>query len=642
MNFSRKAGPAAVFSAAMILRARLFLILCLLCPAVVHAAPPNVVVMLADDSGWGDLSINGNTNLKTPNIDSLAKAGASFDRFFVCALCAPTRAEFLTGRYHSRGGVRGVSTGQERLNPDEKTIADSFLAAGYATGAFGKWHNGSQWPYHPNARGFQQYVGYTSGHWGEYFDPPLEHNGVMFRAKGFIVDVLVGKALEFIEGSREKPFFCYIPLTTPHSPFSVPDEHWNKFKDSPVAQRGVEGDAEDLAVTRTVLAMMDNIDVNVGRVLRKLDELKLAENTIVVYFSDNGPNSARWNGGMKGKKGVTDEGGVRSSLFIRWPGKIQPGLMVKPIAGAIDLLPTLTALAGVKPVTGKPLDGWDFSALLQGGEWKRGPRELMNYNGGRLSVRTQGHRLDAAGGLFDMAADPGQTKDIAAEKPEIVAALSKAGSAWHEEVFGRPYVFAKAAAPAKAAGKGQGKGGAKGGGAAREKQRKAAEKAAGIPLDDRPYPVGYAEFPITMLPARDGVPHGEVQRSSGAPNCSYFVNWKTKEDSMTWDIDVHASGEYEASIDYACPLEDAGATLELSFGGAKVTGKVTPGWFPPLLDKQDRAPRKGESYMRDFRTLKLGTLSLPAGRGSLSLRALEIPGSTVAEVRRVTLTLKTK
>jgi arylsulfatase A-like enzyme len=130
------------------------------------ASSPNVVVLLADDSGWGDYSINGNTNLKTPNIDSLAKAGASFDRFFVCALCAPTRAEFLTGRYHSRGGVLGVSTGQERLNTDVKTVADHFRTAGYSTGAFGKWHNGSQWPYHPNARGFQEYVGYTSGHWG--------------------------------------------------------------------------------------------------------------------------------------------------------------------------------------------------------------------------------------------------------------------------------------------------------------------------------------------------------------------------------------------------------------------------------------------------------------------------------------------
>jgi hypothetical protein len=145
-----------------------------------------------------------------------------------------------------------------------------------------------------------------------------------------------------------------------------------------------------------------------------------------------------------------------------------------------------------------------------------------------------------------------------------------------------------------------------------------------------------------MLPARDGEPHGGVQRSSGAPNCSYFVNWKTKEDSMTWDIDVHTAGEYLVSIDYACPEADAGATVELSFGEAKVTGKVATGWFPPLLDGQDRVSRKGESYMRDFRSLDLGRIKLASGRGLLTMRALEIPGQSVMEVRRVTLTLKTK
>lgn len=591
---------------------RIALFLCL--ATLLHAAPPNVVVFLADDSGWGDYSNNGNTNLQTPNIDKLAKAGASFDRFFVCPVCAPTRAEFLTGRYHSRGGVISVSEGLERLNTDEKTIADSFKAAGYKTGAFGKWHNGSQWPYHPNARGFEEYVGYTSGHWGEYFDPPLEENGKMFRAKGFIVDVLVGRAVDFIEKNREKPFFCYIPLTTPHSPFSVPDKHWNKFKDSPVTMRGPEGDKEDINVTRTVLAMMDNIDENVGRVLTKLDELHIAENTIVVYFSDNGPNTTRWNGGMKGKKGVTDEGGVRSVCYLRWPGRVKAGLTVPHIAGAIDLMPTLTALAGVKPVSTKPLDGISFDTLLLGGEWKRASREIMNFFNGRLSVRSQQYRLDASGGLFDMVADPNQTKDIATEKPEVAATLAAAGSKWHQEVFGRPYTAA-------ADGKKKGKGGAK-------------------PADDRPYPVGYTEFPITMLPARDGLPHGGVKRSSGAPNCSYFVNWTSKDDSMTWDIDVHTTGDYDVTIDYVCPEADAGSTIELSLGDAKTSGKVTPGWYPRLLDDQDRASRGGESYMRDFKTLSLGTMKLPAGRGLLTLKALNIPGKTVAEVRRVTLTLK--
>lgn len=138
---------------------------------------PNVVILLADDAGWGDTSFSGNRQLATPNIDSLARTGAHFDRFFVQPVCSPTRAEFLTGRYHPRLGVRGVSTGQERMNLDEKTFADSFKAAGYVTGIFGKWHNGSQWPYHPLARGFDTFWGYTSGHWGSISTPPRAQRG---------------------------------------------------------------------------------------------------------------------------------------------------------------------------------------------------------------------------------------------------------------------------------------------------------------------------------------------------------------------------------------------------------------------------------------------------------------------------------
>src|ERR1700761_9670299 len=217
-------------------------------PAWLPAAParPNILIVLADDMGWGDLSSNGNTNLSTPKIDSIGQAGATLDRFFVCPVCSPTRAEFLTGRYHPRGGVRDVTSGQERLNPDEKTIADTFKAAGYATGAFGKWHNGSQWPYHPNARGFTEYYGFTSGHWGEYFDPPLEHNGEFVRAHGYIADDLANHAISFIEQNREHPFFCYLPFNTPHSPFLVPDEYWDRLKDSPIPLRGSLGEKEDL------------------------------------------------------------------------------------------------------------------------------------------------------------------------------------------------------------------------------------------------------------------------------------------------------------------------------------------------------------------------------------------------------------
>ncbi len=283
---------------------------------------PNVVVILTDDQGWGDLSFSGNTNLSTPHIDSLARQGASFDRFFVCPVCSPTRAEFLTGRYHPRGGVCDVSLGGERLNLDQRTMADWFKSAGYRTAAFGKWHNGTQYPYHPCGRGFDEFYGYTSGHWGDYFSPPLDHNGQMVRGNGYLVEDFTDHAMEFIEANRDRPFFVYLPLPTPHSPMQVPDPYWNRFKDKTLTMLGAQGTKEDIHFTRAALSMVECIDDHIGRLLKRLDKLDLADNTIVVFFSDNGPNSDRWNGGMKGRKGSTDEGGVRSPLFIRWPARI--------------------------------------------------------------------------------------------------------------------------------------------------------------------------------------------------------------------------------------------------------------------------------------------------------------------------------
>lgn len=580
---------------------QIFSLLLLGMTGAIGADKPNVVILLADDSGWGDYSCSGNQQVRTPQIDSLKRDGASLDRFFVCSVCAPTRAEMLTGRYHPRGGVRGVSTGQERLNLDEKTLADVFKSAGYATGAFGKWHNGSQWPYHPMARGFDEYYGFTSGHWGEYFDPPLDHNGKLVRGQGFIADDLTSKAVEFIERNKAKPFFCYIPFNTPHSPWAVPDEYWQRTKDRAIAQRGVDGEKEDLAVTRCALAMMENLDANVGRVLKRLDELKLSENTIVIYFSDNGPNSSRWNGEMKGRKGTTDEGGVRSVCFLRWPGKIQKGVVVKEITGAIDLLPTLSALTGVPCLGTKPLDGRDISPLLksEGKDWPE--RMIFSNQNGKVSVRTQQFRLDDKGGLFDMIADPSQKTNLAKAQPEVASRLSAAVATWKKDVGLEP-----------------------------------SKKD-----DDRPYPVGYTEFPQTILPARDGIPLGGVKRSANAPNCSYFVNWKSLEDKMTWDIEVNTTGEYEVTIPYTCPLADAGSRIELSFNDASVSGAVSPGWDPPLYTNQDTIPRPpAESRMKEFRPLNLGLIHLVKGRGTLTLRAIKIPAQSVMDVRAVYLTLK--
>lgn len=564
-----------------------------------RAAParrPNVVVILADDQGWGDLSTHGNTNLSTPNIDSLARDGALFDRFFACAVCAPTRAEFLTGRYHPRSGVRGVTAGAERMDLDETTIADVFKSAGYATGAFGKWHNGSQHPYHPNARGFDEYYGFTSGHWGHYFEPELDRNGELVRGKGFIIDDLTENALRFIERHRAKPFFCYLPLNTPHSPMQVPDRFYEKFAAYQPRLLARNASQEDLAMTRAALAMCENIDWNVGRVLAHLDKLGLSNDTVVVYFSDNGPNSWRWNGGMKGRKGSLDEGGLRVPCLARFPGTIPPGLRIPQIAGAIDLLPTLTDLAGIPAPVRKSLDGKSLKPLLtrQQSEWP--DRMLFSMHNKRATVRTQRYRLDPNGQLFDMQTDPNQDKNIASAQPEAAARLKNALDTWTREMLaltGKP--------------------------------------------DTRPYPVGYARN--TLLPARDGVPHGGVQRSSIHPNCSFFRNWTSRDDSMTWDIETARAGEYEATLYYTCPPQSVGASIELSFLDAKIHAKVAAAHDPPLTGAaQDRAPRS-ESLVKDFAPLKMGRFRLEKGRGLLTLRALEIPGKEVADVRRVALRL---
>ncbi len=394
-----------------------------------------------------------------------------------------------------------VSTGQERLNPDEKTIADAFRAAGYATGAFGKWHNGSQWPYHPQARGFDEYFGHTAGHWGEYFDPPLEENGRMVKTKGYIVDVCTDRALDFIDRNQSRPFLCYIPFTTPHSPWAAPAKNWDEYKSRSVTQPATLADQENPDETRCALAMVENQDSNVGRVLKKLDDLKLGDNTILLYFSDNGPNSWRWNGGMKGRKASVDEGGVRSTCFIRWRKGLPQGAVVTQIAGAIDLLPTLTSLAGVKRVGDKPLDGRDLSPLLKGTGPDWPGRLIFNTWAGKVSVRSQTHRLDEKGQLFDMRTDPGQTKAVNEQQPEVAAQLIAAVETWKKDVLAEAAVRQKG-------------------------NRRNPGAGPGNAVDPRPIHVGFREFPITMLPARDGEPQGGVKRSSGAPNCSYFVDWK--------------------------------------------------------------------------------------------------------------------
>ncbi|MHC4251258.1 MAG: sulfatase-like hydrolase/transferase [Planctomycetota bacterium] len=556
---------------------------------------PNIVIFLADDQGWGDLSVHGNVNLSTPRIDSLARDGAIFDRFYVCPVCSPTRAEFLTGRYHARSGVTSTSAGGERFDLDERTIGEVFKSAGYATGAFGKWHSGMQWPYHPNARGFDEYYGFCSGHWGHYFDTVLEHNGELVKGNGFIIDDLTEHAMEFVEKNSDRPFFCYVPYNTPHSPMQMPDRFWEKFDGVDLKMRNRNPGSERLGHTRAALAMCENIDWNVGRMLDKLDELKLADDTIVIYFSDNGPNGSRWNDGMLGRKGSTDEGGVRVPFLIRWPGRIEAGKRVPEIAAAIDLLPTLADMAGIPLDTEKPLDGKSIKPLLTGppAEW---PDRMLIHNWrSKISARNQRFRLSMRGKLYDMVADPGQAKDVSREHPDVKRELSEAIASWKRDV---------------------------------EHERKRAA---------RPFTVGHPGSRLTPLPARDGKASGTIKRSNRFPNCSFFTNWTSTGDRVTWDVEVLTSGRYEAELHYTCAAGDVGATVELAFGGESVRAKVTEAHDPPLVGAEQDRVKRAESYVKSFKTMPLGALAMEKGRGTLTLRAVDIPGRKAMDVRYVML-----
>ena len=561
---------------------------------------PNVIVILTDDQGWGDLSLNGNTNLSTPHIDSLARDGAMFKRFYVCPVCSPTRAEFLTGRYHTRSGVYSTSAGGERMDLDETTIGDVFKAAGYNTGAFGKWHNGMQFPYHPNARGFDDFYGFCSGHWGDYFSPMLEHNNEVVTGEGFCIDDFTNKAMDFMEASGDNPFFVYLPYNTPHSPMQVPDKYWDKFKDKALTMHNREPKKEQDLHVRCALAMCENIDDNVGRVLKKLDDLGKAENTIVVYFCDNGPNGTRWNGDMKGRKGSADEGGIRSPLLIRWPEKIRKGFAISENSAAIDLLPTLADLAGIEAKTEKRGDGRSMAPILRNENITVWPsRVLFSHWKGKVTAKYENFRMNQKGALFDLEADHGQRRNVAADHPKTAAKMKEGLERFKKEIVSE--------LPEK---------------------------------DERPFVIGHSDSIFTQIPARDGTAHGGIKRSNKFPNDSFFRNWKSTDDKITWEVEVGETGDYEVEMYYACAKADVGSTVSLSCGSETITTKISKANEVPLRGMENDRSKRVESYVKDFKPMSLGTIHLKKGAGTMTLQATKISGAEAMEFRLLILRRK--
>lgn len=400
--------------------------------------PPNILLLMSDDQGYGDLSLHGNPHLQTPHLDSIGRDGVQFTQFQVSPVCSPTRASLLTGRYNYRTGVVDTYLGRSMMYPDEVTAAEYLGRAGYQTGIFGKWHLGDNYPLRSVDQGFNESVVGTGGglsQWSDppgnsYFNPELRHNGQAKPYQGYCTDIFFNEAMSWIERHRRERFFCYLAANVPHTPLTVPERYVEPFRHKSLDEE-----------TAKTYAMVANLDENVGRMLRFLGKAGLDRNTLVIFLTDNGPQRARYNAGMRGAKGTVYQGGIRVPSLWRWPGKLKSGTRIDRIAAHIDVLPTLLELCGVKS-DGPRLDGRSLAPLFDGNlidwpdrtlftQWHRGDEPELFRS---CAARNQRYKLVNGRELYDLAADPAERHDVAADRPEIAAKLRQQTERWFRDV----------------------------------------------------------------------------------------------------------------------------------------------------------------------------------------------------------------
>jgi len=431
--------------------------LCLLAAVCATAEPlagkrPNIIVILTDDQGYGDLGRNGNPVIKTPHLDKMYDEAVHFEDFHVSPTCSPTRSSLMSGKHEFKNGITHTINERERMSLKTTTIAQVLNSAGYTTGIFGKWHLGDEDAYQPDKRGFDEVFIHGAGGIGQrypgscadapgnsYFSPVIRHNGKFVKTDGYCTDVFFGQAIKWIESAKGgKPFFAYITPNAPHGPLDCPPEY-EKLYTGKVKPNEAK-----------YLGMVTNIDDNVGKLLAKLKELGIEKETLVIYMNDNGGTAGCqiFNAGMKGHKGTASNGGTRAMSLWRWPGTLKPTTCDK-LTAHVDIFPTLAELAGTK--TTSKLDGFSLVPLLENPQAKwHDERMLFTHVGrwpvggepvkyGACSVRWQNYLLvrEKKGdwGLYDLKADPGENADIAGQHADIVAKLDKAYDKWWADIL---------------------------------------------------------------------------------------------------------------------------------------------------------------------------------------------------------------
>ncbi|MDR2116299.1 MAG: arylsulfatase [Planctomycetaceae bacterium] len=394
---------------------------------------PNVVLVITDDQGYGDIAAHGNRIIQTPKLDKLRDESIRFTQFHVDPTCAPTRSALLTGRYSTRVGIWHTILGRSILRKNEILLPQLFSNAGYQTGMFGKWHLGDNYPYRPHDRGFREAFYHLGGgvsqspeFWGnDYFDDTYYRNGIPEKTSGYCTDVWFSNAIDFIKRHRDNPFFLYLATNAPHQPLNIDEKYWK-----PYVEKGI---AEPLA---RFYGMITNIDENIERLDQTLQELGLADNTIFIFMTDNGSAGNGFNAGMRGRKGTPYDGGHRVPFFIRLPnGNFGQPRNINTLAAHIDLLPTLTEICHLQKPENIVLDGKSLLPLLvsekQPENWSdRGLGIEVNRNGipqpwVNSVFLTQRWRLVNGTELYDIETDPGQNHNIAAQRSEIVTELRR-------------------------------------------------------------------------------------------------------------------------------------------------------------------------------------------------------------------------
>lgn len=424
----------------------------IVCARATSPSRPNIVLVMTDDQGYGDLGFSGNPIIRTPHIDAFARASIRFTDFHVSPTCAPTRCALMTGRHEFRSGVTHTINERERMSLKAVTLPQILRSAGYTTGIFGKWHLGDEDAYQPGRRGFDEAFIHGAGGIGQtyegscgdapgntYFDPAIRHNGKFVKTKGYCTDVFFAQALKWIDAQRkdQKPFFAYITPNAPHAPLQCPEEYSTRYAgkvDTNVAK---------------FYGMIENIDDNFGRLLAKLDEWGIARDTLVIFMTDNGGTVGVkiFNAGMRAQKATPYEGGIRVPAFWRWPAGFRGERDCDALTAHLDILPTLAEITGAKLPESLKLDGRSLVPLLKNpaadwpdrflfthvGRWTKGKATESKFE--NCSVRNAQFHFVNNTELYDLKADPGETRNVIAEHPHAVAEMRAAYDQWWSEIL---------------------------------------------------------------------------------------------------------------------------------------------------------------------------------------------------------------